>query len=514
MKKIFIISTLILASFQATIAQINASTTISNFNFTWNLINNKTYKTHDRCFYRIDSSASINNSIVAYHDFYEINGANSTASKVATAEFTPGFLPMFSSFLKNSTNNQYMYLAYNTFKAMIFSGSGPNLSLVDSFYINLGFANAMFAESGANFYLAGNDSLYLYDFSSFQFKAKLPAMAKAITSNGISAYITCSKDLGSNSYVHYVCKYNNATLSIIDSIQTNTAIYGSLYDYSFPKENVKDIVIGFGNKLYYIDDQDVITNLSFSQGALRQYGTINNKLIFAGRTTSGLYAMDLASKIIDSIGITTWIPSREVENNGTYMYIPDYDSTITITQGTAATSLKGKLPTGNTFSTVMNNYGLCGNDYVTCAVSFNPAATKYAAIKSDGTGYVFDNIPSDGSNLSPVGMLSNAQGLYSIHKQSGNFFSKLVQLNPCAGSTSITEIENSTRFSIYPNPTDSKINFETKQTGSYIVITNPLSQIVLKQKIQNHLTTIETNSWTPGIYFATYGNSTQRILKR
>jgi len=91
---------------------------------------------------------------------------------------------------------------------------------------------------------------------------------------------------------------------------------------------------------------------------------------------------------------------------------------------------------------------------------------------------------------------------------------KWQELDPNAG---LSEVEN-TNFVLYPNPTNGQIHVavQNQLIGKHYVVRNMLGQILTEGTLTEGSTTLETESFTKGVYFFTIveGNATKRFIRK
>jgi hypothetical protein len=197
-----------------------------------------------------------------------------------------------SRLFKNKTNGKYLFFSGK----YIYTGTGSTLTFADTVW-GLG---THIVEHGAGYYIIGGNKLCYYDFNTLTTSATLPGTnAVNLVSNGQSVYTMTYKQIG-NDYIYYLNKFKAGVLTLIDSHNTDDFDWGSVYDYSFPKENVTSLVMGLGPNSYYVDDNDAITAIPNEKDLIRDYGVVNGKHIFCNGN-SQIKAFDKATKTVTQL---------------------------------------------------------------------------------------------------------------------------------------------------------------------------------------------------------------------
>lgn len=147
---------------------------------------------------------------------------------------------------------------------------------------------------------------------------------------------------------------------------------------------------------------------------------------------------------------------------------------------------------------------------VTLHLTINPipdaTVTASGKVLTSGRGDSYqwincnDNTPV--SNATGQSYTANTNGSYAV----------IVTVNGCSdtsdcvtvGPSSVEQLDNQNTITCYPNPTENKLNIDTKMTlvNADIRLVNVLGQYVLDQRNQNGTRfTLDLSSCAPGIYF-------------
>jgi hypothetical protein len=509
MKNTLLIAILVLSCF-ATRAQISSATTVLDLGGTFIAGSRDGFKKwNDKVYYLADSSYFSGSSILVVKKISEIVGTSSSEIARVPKQVNNTISGVsVDHFFKNKVNGKYMYLSGR----YIYSGTGGTLSYVDTVSGN-GF---FIVEHGAGYYIMAGANLYYYDFNTLVLSQTMPGTKTTnLTSNGQSVYTMTYGQIGNSSdYMYYLNKYKAGVHTVIDSASTNNFVWGSAYDYSFPIENVSSIVMGLGPNSYYVDDNDAITPIPNQTDIVRDYGVINGKHIFCDGA-SGIKAFDKTTKTITQLALAGWIPSKEVARSATRFYIPDYDSTLTVTDGTVAGTKKLTFPPGTQFGSRARNYGLCGDDYVTIGQISPGSKSVYSVLKLNGTSYNFDSLNGDATEVFPKTMVQNSQGLYSIHQASNSpVKDKICRINPCTGTLAVENITTEHAVNIYPNPVQNSLTIKSANLGLDVTVYDILGKKMYSQKGANNSVTINTELWHNGIYFVQCNGITHKVVKQ
>ena len=82
-------------------------------------------------------------------------------------------------------------------------------------------------------------------------------------------------------------------------------------------------------------------------------------------------------------------------------------------------------------------------------------------------------------------------------------------------ATSIAELSNINYILLYPNPTSAILNISNlEETGSKIIVSNALGQVVFTTENASNLKTIDVSSWTTGLYNIIVMSTDQKTIGR
>lgn len=88
---------------------------------------------------------------------------------------------------------------------------------------------------------------------------------------------------------------------------------------------------------------------------------------------------------------------------------------------------------------------------------------------------------------------------------------------PLQLSSGVTPALSENQFSIFPNPTNGVMVIESNDNVGEIIISNLLSEVVLKQRLEGKKSTVDISAMENGIYFITTilgeNHTTQKIIK-
>lgn len=157
---------------------------------------------------------------------------------------------------------------------------------------------------------------------------------------------------------------------------------------------------------------------------------------------------------------------------------------------------------------------LKGNEVSLVDVS---TSTNNFTISANATGATYQWINC--ANNQPISGESNQ----SFTATSNGSYAVIVTQNGCSDTSECVSFntigleENSLQLSLYPNPTNEKLNIEAGETISKIVIYDLTGKQVVEQSIQANVTTISVDQLTKGIYtlqvFGAQKSNTLRFVK-
>ncbi len=257
-------------------------------------------------------------------------------------------------------------------------------------------------------------------------------------------------------------------------------------------------------------------------------GFAGGKLI-AVNLAGGLFAMDLntytKSVIADSSGIGypfNRYPSYTVLENS------NVQGKNVVYLNTGGPSLKNIRVTNGTTSIPMNtahrlgksniSIGLshtCDDDLFAIAIDNIYAINEVLKLTSTGAVVLFDSTTYASNLVSRIYKVANKTVWFDNHYVSPtNFRQNYNSITGCSGPTSISPEKNlnTSKLSLYPNPSVGLITIENTQIGSTLVIRNNLGEIVFTTKCTSNKIKCETYNWPAGVYSVINGSRYARLL--
>jgi hypothetical protein len=472
-------------------------------------------KMNDQLFYGEDSIYQLGTANVFLQKLMKVNTNNtvSEACRVEKKNFSPSTL-----WHRLSGSNMYINIVPIGYKMYLYGGTSGSLMLKDSLpYTPPGVITR--TQNASVVYIASNDSVMKFDGNTMSLLCKADGKIVQMVANNTSVYIVSTKTTGSPD-INYFQKFKNNALTTIDTFWSN---FGTPSNYGKAYEPLSDMAIGFHNKFYHIDPNDVVTAYANNVATLF-HGICNNKIIF---NSDKLMSFDLTTKAFENLGNINFgsssgdfyiVDNALMSNN--HLYLINYDGNkVLSSNGTAAGSRLVTVPIRNNAAGNTQGSGLLGSSYIRAMCGDNLIAyfldssyvTRYYMLKPDTSHTVFNTFTGETGDKWPSKLANTSTATYSVHQSNGSFVNKkIVKLNSCNGAVSTNEIiKNNASVVVYPNPTTDMIRISLEGLTSYstatitIIDASGKSVATTKMKITQQQETVPYNvsSLSAGLYY-------------